>query len=511
MTVSLEVGVMLLSGVFTVSAALSMVLVVLAQPRLRFGPSDYVLIAFYLMLALASGLSFLRHLNPEWSLHLLLRLQIGALALVVVSYLTFIAQVLEFDAQALRLKAGIVALLLLIGLILTWDSAAFSLAIDGTVTVTTTGRAGLAALAAGFGVCLWLVLNSHHRAAAELRLPTLLLVTGAALTVIVALRPLPVDAVFTLAGAGMLGWRRVHALIREPYTTLQTELRTVNRDLQQALGEVEKGQRRVEQMARELRAVGQSQTEYLVRMGHELRTPLNSIIGYSELMRDGYYGELTDTQADRMRRLHQNGLRLLAILDDILDLNRIDSGMLRLEPVAFQLSLVAQSVIQQMQPRCVQQSLELNLKLADDLPVLFGDEVRIRQVIYNLLDNSIKFTDEGSVTLSASYVRVRQGHADAFPLPAIGWLRDGEWVVIGVADTGSGIAPEDQGRIFDEFVQVNVANWRNHVGTGLGLAITRRLVEMHGGSIWVKSAPGQGSTFYVALPADIQLRAERAS
>lgn len=115
------------------------------------------------------------------------------------------------------------------------------------------------------------------------------------------------------------------------------------------------------------------------------------------------------------------------------------------------------------------------------------------------------------MTLSASYVRVRQGHADAFPLPAIGWLRDGEWVVIGVADTGSGIAPEDQGRIFDEFVQVNVANWRNHVGTGLGLAITRRLVEMHGGSIWVKSAPGQGSTFYVALPADIQLRAERAS
>jgi len=131
-------------------------------------------------------------------------------------------------------------------------------------------------------------------------------------------------------------------------------------------------------------------------------------------------------------------------------------------------------------------------------------------VIYNLLDNTIKFTDTGKITLSACYVKVSEGQSAQFQLPAIGWLRDGGWVVLAVTDTGVGIAPEDQGRIFDEFVQINLLQRRNHQGTGLGLTITRRLVEMHGGAIWVKSALGKGSTFYLALPADVRMHSPEA-
>jgi signal transduction histidine kinase len=131
-------------------------------------------------------------------------------------------------------------------------------------------------------------------------------------------------------------------------------------------------------------------------------------------------------------------------------------------------------------------------------------------VIHNLLDNGIKFTDTGGITLSACYIQVKQGQTPDLMLPATGWLSDGDWVVLAVADTGMGIAPEDQGRIFDEFVQVNLTQRRSREGTGLGLTITRRLVEMHGGTIWVRSTPGEGSTFYVALPADVRIQVPEA-
>jgi signal transduction histidine kinase len=331
-----------------------------------------------------------------------------------------------------------------------------------------------------------------------------------ALMALAGFRSLIVDALVLLAGAALLGWRRIHTLIREPYTMLQAELRTANRDLQHALSEVAGGRQRIEEMERELRAVSQSQTEYLVRMGHELRIPLNTIIGFSELLHEGFYGDVNPLQEDRLRRVHYNGLRLLAILDDILDLNRIDSGMLRLEPVAFQLGQVVEPVTEQIAMRCARKSLDLTVKLADNLPVLFGDETRIQQVIHNLLDNGIKFTDTGGITLSACYIQVKQGQTPDLMLPATGWLSDGDWVVLAVADTGMGIAPEDQGRIFNEFVQVNLTQRRSREGTGLGLTITRRLVEMHGGTIWVRSTPGEGSTFYVALPADVRIQVPEA-
>ena len=510
MTVTLSLGLTLLVGVFTLAAALAMVLVVLAQPRLRFDAGDYTLIAFYLTLALTSGLAFARYLSPEWYPELLLRLQLSTLALMAASFVWFISEILAFDSRARRLRLGGLVVILTGGVALAWTGPAFRVPAGDAPVVETAGQLSLGLLALGFAVSLWLVLNSHHRAASALRLPALLLVTGALLGLLFVFRPLVLDSVLVLAGAGLLGWRRVHTLIREPYTGLQVELRTANRDLQYALSEAASARQRIDELKGELQVVGQSQTEYLVRMGHELRTPLNTIIGFSELLHEGRYGDLNPLQDDRLWRIHTNGLRFLAILDDILDLNRIDSGMLRLEPVAFQLPLVVEPVIEQMGVRCAQKSLDLAVNLADDLPVLFGDETRIQQVIYNLLDNSIKFTDTGKITLSACYVKVSEGQSAQFQLPAIGWLRDGGWVVLAVTDTGVGIAPEDQGRIFDEFVQINLLQRRNHQGTGLGLTITRRLVEMHGGAIWVKSALGKGSTFYLALPADVRMHSPEA-
>jgi signal transduction histidine kinase len=285
---------------------------------------------------------------------------------------------------------------------------------------------------------------------------------------------------------------------------LNAEMRIANRGLQQVINDLAAEKTRTETLNVELRASNTYKSEFLANMSHELRTPLNSIIGYSDLLRQGIYGELGEKQLDRLEKIYRNGVHLLRVISDILDLNKIDSGKLLLDTEFLDFAKLVSTLQTDYEPKAAAKGLTLTVSLAENIPRLYADPKRIHQVIDNLLDNAVKFTKEGEIKLEARMVNVAKGISSGFSLPTIGWLRDGQWVVFNVTDSGIGIAPEDQARIFDEFSQVDGSHTREFGGTGLGLAISRKLIEMHDGTIWVKSRAGEGSTFFVALPADLK-------
>ena len=233
-------------------------------------------------------------------------------------------------------------------------------------------------------------------------------------------------------------------------------------------------------------------------MSHELRTPLNSIVGYSELLLTNMYGDLDEKQLDRLRRIHNNGRHLTGVINAILDLNKIDSGRMQLVVEDFSLIDVIHELEKQFAPES--DTVEFILTLPENIPMYHGDRTRISQVLEIILDNAFKFTSEGHVKIRLNETVVKQGKSESYPLPTLGWLKDGHWAVIEIIDTGEGIAPEDQARIFDRFSQADSSRTREHDGIGLGLTIARKLVELHDGLVWVKSHVDQGSTFHVALP-----------
>jgi signal transduction histidine kinase len=247
--------------------------------------------------------------------------------------------------------------------------------------------------------------------------------------------------------------------------------------------------------------VGRYKSDFVDKLGHKLRTPLNSIRGYSELLLASVYGQLNEKQLDRVEKIHRNGNELLAVINDMLDLNRMDAGQLVLEMSPFSMSAVLKKLIEDVERRRAEKGLTLKIDVPDDLMQVYGDQGRICQVLTHLVDNALKYTFEGEVILRACNVQVVKGSSKDFKLPVIGWLNDGDWVLIEVIDSGIGIEPEEQARIFEEFYQGSDPRAAEQGGTGLGLSIARRLIELHKGTIWVKSAPGQGSTFHVALRA----------
>lgn len=227
--------------------------------------------------------------------------------------------------------------------------------------------------------------------------------------------------------------------------------------------------------------------EFLANVSHELRTPLNAIIGFSDMLLAGMSGPLTEKQEHKMRRLKENGLRLLALINDLLDLTRIESGRLEVVDKAFSPREVAERITAQMESLAVKSNLEFRTIISPDMPeVLQGDEKRVEQVLVNLLSNAFKFTKAGSVTLS-----IEANHDD------------GTWN-LEVADTGIGIPPHAINVIFEEFRQLDGSYSRAYTGSGLGLAITRNLVRVMGGKIAVKSTVDVGSTFTVTLPMSLQ-------
>jgi signal transduction histidine kinase len=231
---------------------------------------------------------------------------------------------------------------------------------------------------------------------------------------------------------------------------------------------------------RELAAASQHKSEFLANMSHELRTPLNAIIGFSEVLSDRMFGELNDKQEEYLMDIYASGTHLLSLINDILDLSKIEAGRMELELTDFDLPTAVENALMLVRERAGRRSIALHTNIDSRLGQIQADERKVRQVVLNLLSNAIKFTPE-------------RGRIDVGAVP-----KDG-FVEVSVSDTGIGIAPEDQEKVFEEFRQVGTAA-KKVEGTGLGLTLCRKFVELHGGKIWVKSQMGEGSTFTFTLP-----------
>jgi signal transduction histidine kinase/putative methionine-R-sulfoxide reductase with GAF domain len=239
----------------------------------------------------------------------------------------------------------------------------------------------------------------------------------------------------------------------------------------------------IEDKSRELEVAGRHKSEFLANMSHELRTPLNAIIGFSEVLTERMFGELNDKQDEYLKDIHASGQHLLSLINDILDLSKIEAGHMGLEPSDFDLPNVIANALILVRERASRRGITLGSAIDERLGMLRGDERKVKQVLLNLLSNALKFTPEGGrIDVSAD-------------------LRN-EWAEVSVADTGIGIAPADQDAVFEEFRQVGTAD-KKAEGTGLGLALSRKFIELHGGKIWVKSELGTGSTFTFTLPLTI--------
>jgi signal transduction histidine kinase len=237
----------------------------------------------------------------------------------------------------------------------------------------------------------------------------------------------------------------------------------------------------LDRLYRELEAASKHKSEFLANMSHELRTPLNAIIGFSQVLRERMFGELNAKQEEYLDDILSSAYHLLSLINDVLDLSKVEAGQVELEVAPFSLREALESGVVMVRERATLDGVMVAYSADPEVDLVQGDERRIRQVIFNLLSNAVKFTPAGgAVDMTAAQV-------------------NGE-VRVSVADTGPGLAPADHDRIFEEFQQTELG-LEQREGTGLGLALSKRLVELHGGRIWVDSELGQGSTFVFTLPA----------
>ena len=233
--------------------------------------------------------------------------------------------------------------------------------------------------------------------------------------------------------------------------------------------------------AAQLAAASQHKTEFLANMSHELRTPLNAIIGFSEVLQERLFGELNEKQTDYLKDIHESGRHLLSLINDILDLSKIEAGHMELEVTRVDLASALANALTLVRERAMRHGIELRLNAGPEVGEIEADERKLKQILLNLLSNAVKFTpDGGRVEVSARAV------SDAME--------------ISVRDSGIGISAKDQAALFKEFRQVGNDQARKAEGTGLGLALTKRLVELHGGAIFVQSELGKGTTFSFTLP-----------
>jgi DNA-binding response OmpR family regulator/anti-sigma regulatory factor (Ser/Thr protein kinase) len=241
----------------------------------------------------------------------------------------------------------------------------------------------------------------------------------------------------------------------------------------------------------QLEEAGRMKSEFLANMSHELRTPLNAIIGFSEMLADGLLGDLSPRQKEAVSDIFTSGSHLLSLINDILDLSKVEAGKMTLELCALQPAMLVQAGMQVVREQAMQHRLSLIAEVADDLGEVWLDERKVKQILYNLLSNAVKFTPEGGKVRIVARRGARQFQSD-------GPLEDTLELV--VSDTGIGISDDDQVRLFQPFTQIDSTLARRHEGTGLGLAMVKRLAELHGGGVALVSRPNQGSTFTVWLP-----------
>ena len=239
--------------------------------------------------------------------------------------------------------------------------------------------------------------------------------------------------------------------------------------------------REIEDKSRQIEAANRHKSEFLANMSHELRTPLNAIIGFSEVLQERLFGELNEKQAEYTEDILTSGQHLLSLINEILDLSKVEAGRMELELASFDLPLAIDNARTFVRERAVKHGITLDVDVDDRLGEYVGDERKIKQILLNLLSNAVKFTPEGGrISISAN--------------------KTDNGAEISVSDTGIGIPPAEQPMIFEEFRQVGGDYAHKKEGTGLGLTLAKKFVELHGGKIWVESEVGKGSTFTFMLP-----------
>jgi two-component system, NtrC family, sensor kinase len=268
-------------------------------------------------------------------------------------------------------------------------------------------------------------------------------------------------------------FNRMASRLQESYAGLEQQVDERTRELTSALT-------KLDEKTRELEAASLHKSEFLANMSHELRTPLNAISGFSQVLRKRLYGEINEKQSDYLDEILASSHDLLNLIDDVLDLSKVEAGQIELDVAPFSLPATLERGLVVVGEQASKGNVRISLDSDPGIDTVTGDERRVRQVVLNLLWNAVKFTPAGGA------VGIRTARLD------------GE-VHVSVTDTGPGIPPEDQGRIFEEFQQA-AAGKEQREGTGLGLALSKRLVELHGGRIWVESEVGKGSTFVFTLP-----------
>src|SRR5262245_19838461 len=278
-----------------------------------------------------------------------------------------------------------------------------------------------------------------------------------------------------------------------PFTERQIEL--VNTFADQAViaientrlfEEVQARTRELAKTVEDLEIASQHKNQFVANMSHELTTPLAAILGYAEIIQEGFYGALLEKSMDALTRIRSNGKHLLGLINTVLDIAKIESGQFTLNMSEYAIESVVETVRAATESLAQNKKLTLTTSVGKSLPVGLGDEQRLTQVLLNLVGNAIKFTDAGEVSITAG---ARNGHFD-----------------VSVTDIGPGIPLDQQGRIFDQFHQVDSSLTKAKGGTGLGLAIAKQIVEMHGGRIWVESTLGKGSIFEMELPIRAEYR-----
>ncbi len=237
----------------------------------------------------------------------------------------------------------------------------------------------------------------------------------------------------------------------------------------------------IEDKSRQLEIANKHKSEFLANMSHELRTPLNAIIGFSEVLQEKLFGDVNDKQLDYLNDIHSSGKHLLGLINDILDLSKVEAGRMELDLASFDIASALTNAMTLVRERAQRHNVALRMDVDPALGEVLADERKVKQILVNLLTNAVKFTpDGGSIVVTAR--------------------REPDALVVAVRDTGIGIAPEDHEAVFEEFRQVGRHYTNKQEGTGLGLSLTRKFVELHGGRIWVESEPGKGSTFTFTIP-----------
>lgn len=286
--------------------------------------------------------------------------------------------------------------------------------------------------------------------------------------------------------------------VNEELQAREMQISELNAKLERRAAELEQINAEIARKNSELQRASGMKSEFVANMSHELRTPLNAIMGYSEMLKDGLMGELVERQRSAAGAIFDAGMHLLSLINDTLDLSRIEAGRMELDLEIVDVGGLLANSITMLRARATAHRIDLQMDVREVEPLLL-DRRKARQIVYNLLSNAVKFTpDGGAVTLYAQ--RVSEPQAEHLLKAADVPTCAGGWLEIAVVDTGIGIAQEDMGRLFQPFSQLNSGPSRKHEGSGLGLALVKQLVQLHGGTVAVHSRVGRGTTFKVWLP-----------